>query len=433
MGLDFLAHPFWDKYIEFEERNEAPDRIFAILGRIIHIPLHQYARYFEKYRNMAKTRPVTEIAPPQTINQHQEAIFREGGPKQKSPQDVEQELRARIDAYHMEIFHHTQAETTKRWTYESEIKRPYYHVTELNDAQLENWRKYLDFEQDEGNYLRIKFLYERCVVTAANYQEFWLRYARWMHAQGNKVEEVRNIYQRASCTFVPIAMPDIRLFYARFEESQGRADVAVAIYEAVLMHLPTDSEAILSLVNAQRRQYGIELAIDSVKKYLSVIDRTTTTRGKLASELARLSYRQSGNPDDGRDVFESYKEQLGDNPHFWIAYFRFEVNRGLSGNDETANYARVKAVYDSLRQARIPDDAIKDASWRYQAYLKSYGGKNAMKESLMLDAEVYGPGDPATRVARSGDPNADATAANKLAGQPGGAGGVPGGTNGMQR
>jgi hypothetical protein len=33
--LDFLAHPFWDKYLEFEERLEAPEKIFAILDRVI--------------------------------------------------------------------------------------------------------------------------------------------------------------------------------------------------------------------------------------------------------------------------------------------------------------------------------------------------------------------------------------------------------------
>ena len=49
VGLDFLAHPFWDKYIEFEERLEAYDKIFAILNCVVHIPIHHYARYFERF------------------------------------------------------------------------------------------------------------------------------------------------------------------------------------------------------------------------------------------------------------------------------------------------------------------------------------------------------------------------------------------------
>ena len=59
-GMDFLAHPFWDRYMAFEqgqgviaqndlEKAEAESNVFSILLRIIHIPLHQYARYYERY------------------------------------------------------------------------------------------------------------------------------------------------------------------------------------------------------------------------------------------------------------------------------------------------------------------------------------------------------------------------------------------------
>ena len=48
VGLDFLAHIFWDKYIEFEESRDAHDRVLSLLERIIRIPLHQYAKFFDK-------------------------------------------------------------------------------------------------------------------------------------------------------------------------------------------------------------------------------------------------------------------------------------------------------------------------------------------------------------------------------------------------
>jgi pre-mRNA-processing factor 39 len=219
-GLDFLAHPLWDKYIDFEERSESQDSVFALLSRLIHIPLHQYARYFERYRTMALTRPINELAPADVIQRIQAELTPDGS---KNP---EKELRTQLAEYHMTIFKHTQEETTKRWAFESEIKRPYYHVTELDDAQLINWEKYLDFEEAEGGYVRTKFLYERCLVTAANYEYLWLRYARWMYAQPGKHEEVRNILQRASCLYVPVGRSNIRLFYAQFEEVEGRPESA---------------------------------------------------------------------------------------------------------------------------------------------------------------------------------------------------------------
>jgi len=214
VGLDFLAHPFWDKYIEFEERLECEDKIVAILDRVIHIPMHQYARYFERFRQLAQTRPLEELLPSDTLAQFRQEVMAEppaavqAGQQQikmeRGELEIEREMRVRIDNFHLEIFSRTQTETTKRWTYESEIKRPYFHVNELDEPQLVNWRKYLDFEEVEGDFTRTQFLYERCLVTAAFYDEFWYRYARWMSAQDGKEEEVRNIYQRASMAFVPI-------------------------------------------------------------------------------------------------------------------------------------------------------------------------------------------------------------------------------------
>lgn len=244
VGLDFLSHPFWDKYIEFEERLECEDKIFAILERVVHIPMHQYARYFDRFRTLAQARPLTELLPEDTLAQFRQEVLADPPPAVQAGQqqikmergelEIEREVRARIDSFHLEIFSRTQTETTKRWTYESEIKRPYFHVTELDEPQLVNWRKYLDFEEIESGFERVSFLYERCLVTCAFYDEFWYRYIRWMYAQDGKEEDVRNIYQRASMVFVPISRPGIRLQYAVFEESQNRPDMARSVYESVL-------------------------------------------------------------------------------------------------------------------------------------------------------------------------------------------------------
>lgn len=244
MGLDFLSHPFWDKYIEFEERLECEDKIFAILERVVHIPMHQYARYFDRFRTLAQSRPLTELLPEDTLAQFRQEVMADPPPAVQAGQqqikmergelEIEREIRTRIDSFHLEIFSRTQTETTKRWTYESEIKRPYFHVTELDEPQLVNWRKYLDFEEVESGFERVAFLYERCLVTCAFYDEFWYRYVRWMYAQEGKEEDARNIYQRASMIFVPISRPGIRLQYAAFEESQSGSDMARSVYESIL-------------------------------------------------------------------------------------------------------------------------------------------------------------------------------------------------------
>ncbi|KAF2858368.1 putative DEAD/DEAH box helicase [Piedraia hortae CBS 480.64] len=373
-GLDFLAHPLWDKYLEFEDRCESPQNIFKLLGRIIHIPLHQYARYFERYRSMAATRPVSELAP--------ESVLSSFGPLN------EVELRQRLDAYHVDVFQKTQAETTKRWTYEQEIKRPYYHVTELDSAQLTNWRRYLDFEEAEGDYTRIKFLYERCLVTCANYDEFWFRYARWMQAQGkSKSQEVRNIYARASALFIAISRPAIRLYYAYWEEAAGNIAIAMDIHHAILSFLPNHVETIISMANVQRRTRDVQAALQCLDQYMHDASGAITqhTRGAIVAEQARLLYQQ-GDIDAVRKLYSSQTQLYQDSAPFWLGYLDFEAKL------TSPNFERVKAVYDAAKQSQsLSATAIRTITARYFSLLRDLGGKDAMSELASLDVELNGP------------------------------------------
>ncbi|KAF7133582.1 hypothetical protein CNMCM5793_004711 [Aspergillus hiratsukae] len=395
VGLDFLAHPFWDKYIEFEERVEAPEKIFAILGRVIHIPMHQYARYFERYRQLAQTRSLSELAPAETLSRFRaelEEAAAQVPPGAKAEAEIERDLRLRVDAYHLEIFSKTQTETTKRWTYESEIKRPYFHVTELDEGQLTNWKKYLDFEEAEGSYPRIQFLYERCLVTCAHYDEFWQRYARWMAAQSGKEEEVRNIYQRASCFYVPIANPATRLQYAYFEEMSGRVDVAKDIHDAILITLPNHVETIISLANMSRRHGGLEAAIEVYKNQLDSPQCDLATKAALVAEWARLLWKIKGSAEDARQVFQKNQQYYLDSRPFWHNYLTFELDQPTSAATESVQYERIKQVVDDIRsKSALSPDVVRELVQIYMVYLLERGTKDAAKEYMTLDREVHGP------------------------------------------
>ena len=379
---------------------ESFDKIFAILGRVIHIPMHQYARYFERYRQIAQTRPVTELAPPEVLYQFRaeiEAASAQVAPGAQSEEEIERDLRLRIDTYHLEIFSKTQTETTKRWTYESEIKRPYFHVTELDEGQLSNWKRYLDFEESEGSYSRTQFLYERCLVTCAHYDEFWQRYARWMSAQPGKEEEVRNIYQRASCLYVPIACPAIRLQYAYFEEMTGRVDVAKDIHEAILMHLPNHVEAIVSLANTSRREGGLEAAIEVYKTELGSPHCEMATKAALVAEWARLLWKTKGSPDEARQVFQGNQQYYLDSRAFWTSYLKFELEQPTSAATESVQYERIKRVIEDIRsKSALPTETVKELAQIYMAYLLERGTTDAAKEYMTLDREVHGPASVAT-------------------------------------
>lgn len=226
--------------------------------------MHQYARYFERFTQIAHNRPLSELLPSDVLTTFRKELLQEpvdsvqaGAQKIKMERgelEIERELRIRIHNLHLEIFHRTQVETTKRWPYESEIRRPYFHVTELAPQELVNWRKYLDFEEAEGEYRRIVFLYERCLVSCALYDEFWLRYVRWMSAQGDKEEDIHQIYHRACAIFVPVSRPAVRYHYAAWVESLQKCDIARDILRSILSQLPDHVETIVRWANMERRQ-----------------------------------------------------------------------------------------------------------------------------------------------------------------------------------
>ncbi|KAL8717355.1 MAG: hypothetical protein Q9225_005389 [Loekoesia sp. 1 TL-2023] len=391
VGLDFLAHPFWDKYLEFEERVEAQEKIFAILDRVVHIPMHQYARYFERYRHLAQHRPLQELLPADMLSHFRSDIENEG-PTTRGELEIEREMRTRIDNFHLEIFSRTQTETTKRWTYESEIKRPYFHVTELDESQLVNWRKYLDFEEVEGDYSRTQFLYERCLVTCAYYDEFWLRYARWMLAQSNKEEEVRHIYQRASMLYAPISRPAVRLHYAYFEEMCERVELAKDIHQAVLINLPGHIETIVSLANLSRRHGGLEAAIEVYKAQIESPQCDHYAKAALCAEWARLLWKIKGSVDEARKVFQQNAHWYLDSRPFWISYLFFELEQPTSAETEVTQYKRIKQVHDDIRRrSQLPPLTIKDLSHYYMVYLLERGTKSSAKEYMTLDREINGP------------------------------------------
>ncbi|POS85859.1 hypothetical protein EPUL_003822 [Erysiphe pulchra] len=393
VGLDFLAHPFWDKYLEFEDRLEASDRIFAILDRVIKIPMHQYARYFERFRQLAHTRPLQELVPIETLAQYRAEVEADGfqtGPKGEL--EIEREVRLKIDNRHLETFTLTQVETTKRWTYEAEIKRPYFHVTELDNQQLMNWRKYLDFEEAEGDYTRCVFLYERCLVTCAFYDEFWFRYVRWMSAQPEKQEEVRNIYQRASTFYVPISRPGIRLQYAYFEEMSSRVDVARDIHDAILDRMPGHVETIVSWANLERRQLGLDAAIRVYQNQIDNPEVDIFAKAAFVVEWAILLWKIKGSPDEARQVFQNNQQWYLHSRHFWIKYLEFELAQPTSSLEEEKHYIRIKQAHqDMLQKTKMSLATKRELSSVYLMYLQQRGTKDAMKEFLQIDKELNGP------------------------------------------
>lgn len=386
MGLDFQSHPFWDKYIEFEERIQEPANATKIYSRVLLLPIYQFSRYYEKFTALIGTRPIEDLAEPETLEAIKNAMQLENqGFPEKAPLELERQLREKIHAYYYESYSRTQQDVQSRWSYEQSIKRAYFHVTELEDSELENWRKYLDFEEKQGDFERISFLYERCLVACALYDEFWLRYARWMFSQG-KEENTRIIYMRASCIFVPIEAPTIRLNWARFEEKLGRIAVAREIHTAMLEQAPDHVETIISLAGVLRRHEGNDEAVKVLEEYIG--QRNSQIGGILVAEQARILWQCKGAVEEARQAFKDKSQKFSDSRDYWYKYLQFEIDQPSSDQEEA--HKRVKAVHELVRKGRLSPDASKKLSQFYMDFLLNRGGKDAAEEYMKLDKEVNG-------------------------------------------
>jgi pre-mRNA-processing factor 39 len=308
------------------------------------------------------------------------------GQIEKPPLELERQMRQHIHQFYYEAYARTQAEVQSRWNFEQAIKRAYFHVTELEDAELDNWRKYLDFEEQQGDFQRTCFLYERCLVSCALYEEFWLRYARWMFSQG-KDENTRIIYTRASCIFVPISQPTVRLNWARLEEKLGRTSVAHDIYVSILDQAPGHEETLISLANIQRRQEGNDAAVKLLEDQIA--QSNNHVGGILVAEQVRILWQCKGAVDEARQAFKDKHAKFSDSREFWLKYLDFEVAQPSPDQEEA--HKRVKAVYELLRtQGHFSPDVSKELAQYYMNFLLNRGGKDAADEYMQLDREVNG-------------------------------------------
>lgn len=154
VGMDFASHPLWDKYIEFEKSQEEFKKINSLYTRILSIPLEQISSYWERYKSFIAERSIQDLVTPEEMDQIKKMGI-EGTDKQKH----------HIMLLREKVFQKAAEAANSRRVFELEVlKVNYFHVRPLDEAQLNNWTKYLEFEEKQGDHARIVKLYERCVV-----------------------------------------------------------------------------------------------------------------------------------------------------------------------------------------------------------------------------------------------------------------------------
>ncbi|KAF8928469.1 hypothetical protein BGZ58_009627 [Dissophora ornata] len=390
VGLDFMPHVFWDKYLAFHEEKEEYPKMVKLLERIVTIPMHQYARFYQQYAQLLASRPLTELLSEEQYNKYKEQLTvkdadgqtQDSAISEEKPQEqLELEMLQVIMEASARVHAHTAEETNKRWPFEAEIKRPYFHVKPMDMPQLTNWRRYLDFEEAEGDVERIRVLYERCLVTCALYEEFWLRYGTWARSQSN-LDDLKVIYSRAVLQ-VPPSNPSLRLTLALVEEERGEIEAARREYQTILENLPGHIETIVRFANFERRTSPAHLeAAELVYQSqlgLEKVDEITQTA--IVTLYAKFLWQVKKDVEGARLVFKTGEGKF-DSRFFFSTYLKFEMDQ--PGEDYET---RVSNVFEQVRYSGLPEAIKSDFDQAYLDFVMEFGSSAARYNQLEVDVK----------------------------------------------
>ncbi|XP_039338625.1 pre-mRNA-processing factor 39-like isoform X1 [Mauremys reevesii] len=308
-GMDFRSDKLWELYVEWEKEQGDLKAITAIYDRVLATPTQLYSHHWEKFKEHVMSNSPKDILSAEellwlqskittdTVQKSVETEVEEVPPGEDLPPGVEvkpetgadaqvprfsasypndadfdsyseltsavrgdldqDKIRELVISIRQQVYTQNEAEVSKRWNFEEGIKRPYFHVKPLERAQLKNWRDYLDYEITSGSHERTIVLFERCVIACALYEEFWIKYTKYL--ENHTVAGARSVFQRACGYHLP-RKPNIHLLWAAFEEKQGDLEEARRILKSYEESIPGLAMVRLRRVSLERRHGNLEAA-----------------------------------------------------------------------------------------------------------------------------------------------------------------------------
>ncbi|XP_031397163.1 uncharacterized protein LOC116208073 isoform X2 [Punica granatum] len=235
VGKDYSCHSLWDLHIEFEFSQQHWSSLAHIFIQTLRFPTKRLHHYYESFQKLVtiweeemETQKISAVGPKPEADLDNVAQASYGD---EEICDVISKLLHSSDGHTMSrelqkykaigerLYKNSCLLDEKIVCFESNIHRSYFHVKPLDTSQLENWHKYLDFVEAQKDFDWVVKLYERCLIPAANYCEFWMRYVAYMESKGGR--EIANFaLDRATEIFLK-DIPIIHVYNSRFKEASG--------------------------------------------------------------------------------------------------------------------------------------------------------------------------------------------------------------------
>ncbi|XP_046692650.1 pre-mRNA-processing factor 39 [Silurus meridionalis] len=384
-GTDFRSDRLWEAYISWETEQGKLANVTAIYDRVLGIPTQLYSQHFQRFKDHVQNNNPKHFLSEEEFVQLRLELAAANKPSGEGEEEVPSEelppgtedlpdpakrvteienMRHKVIETRQEIFNHNEHEVSKRWAFEEGIKRPYFHVKALEKTQLTNWREYLDFELENGTPERVVVLFERCLIACALYEEFWIKYAKYLESYST--EGVRHIFKKACTVHLP-KKPTIHVLWAAFEEQQGNIDEARGILKSLEEAVPGLAMVRLRRVSLERRHGNLDeaeaLLEDAIKNAKNGSESTF-----FSVKLARQFLKVQRNVGKAKKVLLEAIEKDETSPKLYLNLLELEYS-----GDVQQNEAEILACFDRALASTMPLESRVTFSQRKVEFLEDFG------------------------------------------------------------
>ncbi|NXF12946.1 PRP39 factor, partial [Smithornis capensis] len=343
-GTDFRSDRLWEMYINWENDQGNLREVTSIYDRILGIPTQLYSHHFQRFKeHIQNNLPRDFLTTEQFVQLRRELAAAQGHSGDEAQPGDSMPCGTEDITDPAKVLLGCDSPAPAR-ALPLGIKRPYFHVKPLEKIQLKNWKEYLEFEIENGTHERVVVLFERCVISCALYEDFWIKYAKYM--ENHSTEGVRHVYSRA-CTIHLPRKPMVHMLWAAFEEQQGNLEEARRI-------LKTFEECILGLAMIRLRRVSLERRHGNMEEAEQLLEdavrnaKSISEASFYAIKLARHLFKVQKNLPKARKVLSEAIELDKENTKLYLNLLEMEYSGDLRQNEENILSCFDKAVHGAL-------------------------------------------------------------------------------------
>lgn len=197
IGFSYYSSGFYSLYFSFlkcyaTEENRYMDKYAILLRQVIELPIYDNLVFFKELVQYISRQSLTNSELQLLIPDYQLKEFKEK--EKNSLPAVAKKLERSFD----EIFAISQYEAYQIYQFELHIgKHLQYNLLQMSCGEIESWKLYLDFVQQNYPFCFLQQLYERLLLVSGNSSEFAIRYFDLLLLL-NRRSQARSVLERIS-------------------------------------------------------------------------------------------------------------------------------------------------------------------------------------------------------------------------------------------